>query len=154
MKLKQIRRNLKKAKINPEEGEAYSIYTCGHIFLAKEENPIVTYYKKENRAIRSCPKCITTQLVTKYKKCGCGREHEGIRVQSSQCCAYCPSDRRNTDEKSHQWNYENDHLVDDSRIWCERRDVCMIGFQYHNSVPCKNCGGFLCGSGNNDPLYT
>lgn len=138
--LARVKRMLRRARVKVEKGKSYIIYNCGHIYDAAEDPGIVTYFAGKNRGLRSCPVCISQALLTKYKKCGCGAEHIGKRVQPSECCASCPAARRasggNTPRHQHK---RNAHRADPSRWNCIHRDGCMETYIDYDAIPCKGC---------------
>ena len=138
------------------DGETYNVYHCGHVFIETDDTPqTIKYYSKENRGIRSCPECGDSQLITKYKQCGCGAEYIGKRIKTSQCCASCPTSRRNVGPaRAAAMKRQNGHLSDPDRCYCERRPVCEKIYVNHKAIPCLNCGGYKPGQVNADPLIT
>lgn len=152
--LAKAKRLLKKAKIKPEPGIAYVIYECGHIFIAENDPQIRTYYIDAGLSIRSCPKCITKRLVTKYKLCSCGLEYVGKRVVSSNCCQYCPPERKSGREPVRDKKYQNKHLADPSRCFCAYRDECYNKYIEYDALPCKGCLRYKIKHGNYDPIKT
>ena len=147
---------LEKADIEVEKGQSYNLYECGHVFTHQEDLPQhIHYYKDDDRAIRSCPICGDKKLLTKYKKCTCGTEHVGKRVQPSQCCADCPTVLRNSGkERTASQKKHNGHLVDIERCFCARRDECLKFYWDYDTTPCLGCGGFIQGTGEHEPVTT
>lgn len=154
--LKRVKSYLQDAEIEIEKGQSYNIYTCGHVFSNTDDLPqTIHYYKKDDRAVRSCPTCGNKKLLTKYKKCTCGTEQTGKRVQPSQCCASCPTVLRNSGKvRIKSYKKRNGYAADPERCYCLRRDVCREEYEYYQTTPCKNCGGFIQGQGNVDPIYS
>jgi len=144
--LKKVKSYIDNAHIKITEGEAYNVYHCGHVFTTPDDYPhTITYYKDKDRGIRSCPICKNEQLVTKYKLCGCGAEHIGKRTQPSNCCASCPTIRRNVGYSRIQNMKKRNSAMSDPERWnCKRKPICreMYSELDYDAVPCKNCGGY------------
>ena len=149
--LLKAKRLLKQAELNIEDGECYTIYSCGHVFDNRDDPQIITYYVGENRGIRSCPICINQKLLTKFKRCGCGAEHIGKRVQPSECCGKCPSVRKATgrDETLNAFK-RNGHLADPDRVFCIYRSECLDIYRVYDAVPCKGCKQYKVHQGAHD----
>jgi hypothetical protein len=147
----KARQLIRKAGLTVEEGKAYVIYDCGHVFENSKDPQILTYYLGENRSIRSCPICVTRKLITKYKLCGCGAEHLGKRVQPSKCCSQCSSLRKATGREIRLDAYKrNSHLMDASRWNCVHWDICRDKYLEYDAVPCKGCNRYQICHGNHD----
>jgi hypothetical protein len=141
--LTRVRRMLREANIKAEEGHAYILYKCGHVHDAREDPSIITYFAGTHRGLRSCPVCVSAALLTKYKKCGCGAEHIGKRVQPSKCCSACRSSRRVAKGETPKIEkIANSHLADPSRCFCIHRMECLTKYEDYDTVPCKRCKRF------------
>jgi len=158
-----VKKKIKEAEMTVKKSHAYILYECGHI-LDKEDDPgKVKYVGDENdpsrpqRGLRICPICwekgIKSPLVTKYKKCGCGAEHIGKKVQPSLCCAACPSSRRavkgNTPTHIKK---ANGRLADPNRCFCIHRGGCLTEYDGYAALPCKGCQKFREGPWVADPV--
>lgn len=148
LSLYKVKGLLRKAKIKPIPGHAYILYECGHIFDYNDDPGIVKYSAGVQRGSRSCPICVSKThlaraLLTKYKKCPCGAEHVGKRIQASKCCASCSSSRRAArGELTENLKRRNGHLEDPSRVLCIHRLECLDKYCMYEAIPCKGCRRF------------
>ncbi len=154
--LKKVVSYMEKSDIPVKAGQSYNLYACGHIFSHEEDLPqTIHYYKHDNKTFRSCPICGDQKLITKYKKCTCGTEHIGKRVQPSQCCASCPTVLRNAGKiRAVSYKKRNEHLADPDRCFCTRRDICSEWYLDYATIPCLNCGGYEISSGEEEAVRT
>ena len=145
---------IQQADIQIIPGQAYTIYECGHVFEIEKDPQTLTFYRTQNREIRSCPLCKNAMLITKYKQCGCGAEHIGKRVVSSVCCGQCPTERRPNAAPLKLKHLRNAHLADPERCFCIHRAVCMEKYIDYDTIPCKDCLNYQPDHGRHDPIYT
>ena len=136
---------IRRAKIKIQEGHSYLIYECGHVYDYVDDTAYIVYNAGLRRAARCCPVCVSKALITKYKKCSCGAEHVGKRVQSSICCAACSSVRRAAKgEVTLNQLKRNSHLADSSRYMCIHRKQCLDLYCVYDTIPCKGCKRYQC----------
>lgn len=144
----KVKKILREAKVKPIPGHAYILYECGHIYDYTDDPGVVKYSAGVQRGSRSCPVCvskvhISRALLTKYKKCPCGAEHVGKRIQASKCCASCTSSRRAAKgELTENLKRLNGHLADPSRALCIHREECLKVYYMYDAIPCKGCRRF------------
>jgi hypothetical protein len=146
-----VHKVLTDAGIEPIDGKAYTLYECGHVFNVEDDPAYVRWYASVGRALRSCPLCDKQRLLTKYKKCGCGEEQVGPKVQPSRCCTLCPPDRKVVTVSPYAYR-KNGHLVDINRGFCIHKNGCLTKFIDYVTVPCKGCLDYLVEQGAHDPL--
>jgi len=145
-----VRRALMKSGIKPIDGNAYTLYECGHAFNVKDDPSRIQWYPATG-GLRSCPICDHQRLLVKYKRCGCGKEQVGPKVQSSKYCNHCPSDRKEVSVSPLACR-KNSNLADPNRGFCIHRNECLIKYIDYDAVPCKNCDSYSVLQGVHDPL--
>jgi len=146
-----VRRALVQAGIEPIDGKAYTLYECGHSFNVDDDPSRIKWYAATGRGLRSCPICDHQRLLTKYKRCSCGVEQVGSKVQPSRYCNNCSAGRREV-VKSPLAYRKNSHLADPDRGFCIHRNTCLTTFIDYDTVPCKDCDDFFVIQGEHDPL--
>jgi hypothetical protein len=114
------------------------------------------HFSERNRAVRCCPECleksIKKEMLTKYKKCGCGAEHVGKRVQPSDCCASCPPVRKLSEKYRPKHTHKrNEEQADPTRYDCAKRDECLKTYFDYDALPCKGCKKYVSYSIVSDP---
>lgn len=124
-----------------EEGEVYTIYACGHIFLGSEDPQTVKKFPSERKKFRSCPICEeAVHLIAKYKLCSCGASQVGNTMKSSPSCRACSYKNRNTGGTTTiSKSKKNGNLSDPERWDCVHRDECIDKYMGYQTVPCLNC---------------
>lgn len=146
-----VHKALLAAGIEPVDGNAYTLYECGHAFNVKDDPSKIKWYASAGRALRSCPICDKQKLLTKFKHCGCGKTQLGFKVQPSKYCNFCPPERRETTESMFA-HRKNNQLADYTRGFCVHRNECLKKYINYDTVPCKNCDNYLVIQGEHDPL--
>jgi hypothetical protein len=142
---------LVQAGIEPIDGNAYTLYECGHAFNVVNDPSRVQWYGAAGRGLRSCPVCDHKKLLTKYKQCGCGEVQIGSKVQPSKCCNVCPTERKGITASPFAYR-KNGHLADPDRGFCIHRNECLTKFIDYVTVPCKGCLKFFVLQGDHDAL--
>lgn len=139
-----IRRALVKSGIKPVNGVAYFLYECGHSYSAADDPARMLKYGPNYKAIRSCPKCKRKKVLVKYKRCNCGIEQTGLKVQSSKYCSSCSFVKQQLQKLSKKGKARrNKHLIDESRIHCIHRNTCLTKYFDYEVVPCKGCPDYI-----------
>jgi hypothetical protein len=136
---------------NPLDGYAYTLYECGHAFNVEDDPGKTQWYSSVGRSLRTCPKCDYHKLLTKYKRCGCGKPQIGSNVQPSKACNDCPPGTKGSTVSKYA-HRKNGHLADPDRGFCIHRNECLTKFIDYATVPCKGCEDFFVIQGNHDAL--
>ena len=143
MKIKtpdQAKHHIESQGIKIIPGFPYNLYECGCV-IRNDEDPQI-YFHLESTRLRGCPHH-KKRLLNKYKKCPCGREYLGKRLQLSQGCREC----HNSYEYQKYYNengpifkeMRNSGKSDPSRWNCAHRDKCIVEFMKYDAIPCKGC---------------
>lgn len=130
-----------KADMIIEEGEMYTIYSCGHVFLGSEDPQIIKKFPSKRKKYRSCPICTEAKhLIAKYKLCYCGLAQVGNTTQSSPTCRACAHKKRLSVEKEEvNSKKRNANMADPERWDCIHRDKCICTYIGHQAIPCLGC---------------
>ena len=151
MTVAKARKMLEDKGVTPIGGHAYNIYECGCVFDNTEDPNILAYFSESKLMNRSCPMHKPSALLIKYKKCNCGFENIGLRLQSSDGCKICAKATRRKSDGS-RVKYQNAHSADPGRWACVHREECFKKYIKYEALPCKGCKDYQLGAGNVDPL--
>lgn len=148
---KKAREFIEVSGIKIETTKVFNIYECGCVFENGADPIKMAYFPETRITNRTCLIHRPTSLHIKYKRCQCGFENTGKRLQESIGCGKCKNENKIEKMKDLR-RRQNLHLKDVNRCDCAEYLDCLDKYLDCDCIPCKKCKKYHIGSANIDPL--
>ena len=135
----QARKYILSRDIKIYDGEIYNIYRDGCLAMNAYDPQGLAYFPEDNIRTRCCLFHDDVRFLIKYKRCRCGSEKIGIKLQPSLYCNYCknqPVASYISDYKARKRNWSTHWRGD----YCVGLRVCSIKSK---KLECESCDEFI-----------